>query len=42
MAPGCGTWTRSGDRQFLMSFDAFVFDQQGNPSGVVKAARPPC
>jgi hypothetical protein len=35
--PGYGTWTRTGDRQFLMTFDAFVFDQQGNPAGVVES-----
>jgi hypothetical protein len=35
--PGYGTWSRSGNGTFLFTFDAFVFDAQGNPSGVVKA-----
>jgi len=35
--PGYGTWQRSGARDFLFTFDAFVFDQQGNPGGLVKA-----
>lgn len=35
--PGYGAWRRSGPRTFLFTFDAFVFDAQGNPSGTVKA-----
>lgn len=38
--PGYGAWKRtaeSTDSTFLFTFDAFVFDPQGNPSGVVKA-----
>ena len=35
--PGYGTWKRTGAHDFLFTFDAFVFDQQGNPAGLVKA-----
>ncbi len=35
--PGYGAWKRTAERHFLMTFDAFVFDSAGNPSGVVKA-----
>ena len=35
--PGYGTWKRTGPRQFLFTFNAFVFDPQGNPAGVVKS-----
>jgi hypothetical protein len=35
--PGYGTWTRSAHQTFMFTFDAFVFDQQGNPSGTVEA-----
>jgi hypothetical protein len=35
--PGYGAWKRTGPRTFLFTFDAFVFDAQGNPSGTVKA-----
>jgi hypothetical protein len=35
--PGYGAWKRIGPRTFLFTFDAFVFDALGNPSGTVKA-----
>jgi hypothetical protein len=35
--PGYGTWARTAPRAFAFTFDAFVFDAQGNPAGVVKA-----
>jgi hypothetical protein len=35
--PGYGTWTKTGQRTFAFTFDAFVFDQQGNPAGTVEA-----
>jgi hypothetical protein len=35
--PGYGAWTRTAGRTFGFAFDAFVFDPQGNPAGVVKA-----
>ena|SRR5579859_1385798 len=35
--PGYGTWVNSGPGTFAFTFDAFVFDQQGNPSGTVEA-----
>src|SRR5689334_22790031 len=35
--PGYGSWERVGDRRFAFTFDAFVFDQQGNPAGRVEA-----
>ncbi len=35
--PGYGAWTHTADRTFLFTFDAFVFDAQGNPAGTVKA-----
>ena len=35
--PGYGAWKRTGERDFLFTFNAFVFDAQGNPSGTVKA-----
>jgi hypothetical protein len=35
--PGYGAWKRTGERDFLFTFKAFVFDPQGNPAGVVTA-----
>src|SRR5215471_16901153 len=35
--PGYGAWKRTGERSFRFTFNAFVFDQQGNPAGTVKA-----
>jgi len=35
--PGYGTWARRGPDTFAFTFEAFVFDQQGNPSGTVQA-----
>src|SRR5437016_3703072 len=35
--PGYGTWTKTGQRMFAFTFNAFVFDQQGNPAGTVEA-----
>jgi hypothetical protein len=35
--PGYGTWAHQSGDMFTFTFDAFVFDQQGNPAGVVQA-----
>jgi hypothetical protein len=35
--PGYGAWTRTAPRTFAFTFDAFIFDQQGNPVGAVVA-----
>jgi hypothetical protein len=35
--PGYGSWARRGPRTFAFTFDAFVFDPQGNPAGTVEA-----
>jgi hypothetical protein len=35
--PGYGTWTRTAPHTFAFTFDAFIFDQQGNPAGTVVA-----
>ena len=35
--PGYGAWARVAARVFTFTFDAFVFDEQGNPSGTVEA-----
>jgi hypothetical protein len=35
--PGYGAWSRVDPRTFALTFDAFVFDAQGNPAGTVEA-----
>ena len=35
--PGYGAWKQTGELDFLFTFEAFVFDAQGNPVGTVKS-----
>lgn len=35
--PGYGAWARIAPGTFGLTFDAFIFDQQGNPAGTVVA-----